>query len=99
VIVCHCNVITKSEIVDTVRDLLRPDPWQLITAGQVYHAMEKRGRCCGCFPGVIDIIISTTEAVHAEMESHSATVIDLVARIRAEHQRFESIRQLKSRAA
>lgn len=93
-IVCSCNVITKREIEDVVEGFLATDPWQLITAGKVYHAMAKRGRCCGCFPGVIDIIVETTEAYHRSMATHEAEIIPLITRIRQEHQRCETARKL-----
>ena len=41
-----------------INSLLDEDCWQLIVPAKVYHAMQKRGRCCGCFPNVVDIILS-----------------------------------------
>ena len=63
-IVCHCNLISEREIEETVVALLDADPWQLIVPAKVYHAMAKRGRCCGCFPSVVDIIIRMTAEYH-----------------------------------
>jgi bacterioferritin-associated ferredoxin len=63
-LVCHCNIISEREIEETIRGMLADDPWQLIVPGKVYHAMEKQGRCCGCFPNVVDIIIRVTEDYH-----------------------------------
>ncbi|MEM6666324.1 MAG: (2Fe-2S)-binding protein [Pseudomonadota bacterium] len=94
VIVCSCNIISKSEIVAVVRDFLRADPWQLITAGKVYAAMAKRGKCCGCFPGVIDIIVATAEDFHREMATHEAEIIPFISRIREEHERCQTMRTL-----
>jgi hypothetical protein len=91
-IVCHCNVITRAEIVSTIETMLAVDAWQLIVPLKVYHAMEKRGRCCGCLPNVIDIIVDVTTAWHAKMASPEADIIDFVARIRAAHQSFEAER-------
>lgn len=92
-IVCSCNVVTSKEIVDTVIGFLDDDPWQLITAGKVYHAMEKRGKCCACFPGVIDIIVSTSMAYHRNLASPEAEIVDLVARLKAEHAKTKALRK------
>ncbi len=62
-LVCHCNVITEKEIEATIVSLLDDDPWQLIVPAKVYHRLSKRGRCCGCFPNVVETIIRVTEAV------------------------------------
>lgn len=91
-IVCHCNIIAQREIEETIIGLLDDDPWRLIVPVQVYHAMKKRGRCCGCFPNVIDIIIRVTEAYHRRLETPDADVICFVERIRAEHRRHEENR-------
>nr|WP_250808080.1 (2Fe-2S)-binding protein [Neorhizobium tomejilense] len=64
-ITCHCNYVTDMEIADVVRRFLAHDPWQLIVPNKVYHEMGKRGKCCGCFPSVVDIIIRTTREFHA----------------------------------
>jgi bacterioferritin-associated ferredoxin len=66
--VCHCNVITDRDIEDVVRRMLDEDPWQLIVPAKVYHAMDKRGRCCSCFPNVVDIIVRVTEEYHQQSE-------------------------------
>ena len=65
-LVCSCNFITESEIRETIRTFLDEDCWQLIVPGKVYHAMQKRGRCCGCFPNVVDLIVDTTREYHLE---------------------------------
>jgi bacterioferritin-associated ferredoxin len=67
-ITCHCNFITDKEIEDVVLGFLRDDPWQLVVPNKVHHEMGKRGRCCGCFPAVIDIIIRTTVEFHRQSE-------------------------------
>ncbi|MEN0000186.1 MAG: (2Fe-2S)-binding protein [Pseudomonadota bacterium] len=93
-IVCSCNVVTKQEIADVVRDFLREDEWQLITIGMVYHAMAVRGKCCGCFPNAIDIIIDVSEQWHRSHARDEATIIPFVTRIREEHERCETVRNL-----
>lgn len=93
-IVCSCNYISSKEIEEVITGFLDQDEWQLITPGKVYHAMEKRGKCCGCFPGVIDTIIKTTEAYHLQKQSPSDKIIPFIQRIRDEHERCETIRRL-----
>ncbi len=64
-IVCQCNLLSKDEIEAAVEKLLNDDPWQLIVPSKVYHFMRIRGRCCGCFPEVVEIIGTVTERVRA----------------------------------
>ncbi len=68
-IACHCNIITEAEIEQIIVSFLDEDRWQLIVPSKVYHAMEQRGKCCRCFPNVIDIIIRTSDAYHARFET------------------------------
>ncbi|MFM2281223.1 MAG: hypothetical protein RLZZ444_3454 [Pseudomonadota bacterium] len=84
--VCSCNLITDKDIKDTIVSLLDEDCWQLIVPGKVYHAMSKRGRCCGCFPNVVDIIVKTTEEYHARRNHNDAEVVDFMERLRRFHQ-------------
>jgi len=93
-IVCSCNFITEKDIEASVRDLLRDDPWRLVVPVQVYHNMSRRGKCCGCFPNVYDIIIRTTEAVHREIETPEAEIILFIGRIRREHEQCETARMI-----
>jgi len=97
-IVCSCNVIMKKEIEDAIVSLLDQDAWQLITPGVVYHAMKKRGRCCGCFPNVISIIVDVTERYHREIETPDEKIIPFIQKIQAEHQRCETVRMLARQA-
>jgi bacterioferritin-associated ferredoxin len=60
-IVCHCNVLTKATISEAIEDLIDEDPYQLITPGLVYRQLGKRGKCCGCFPQVVDLIVQRLE--------------------------------------
>ncbi len=93
-IVCSCNVITEKEISDVIISFLDEDEWQLVTPGKVYHAMAQRGRCCGCFPGVIDIIVSTTETYHRQKQTPDSVIIPFIQKIRIEHERCETVRKL-----
>jgi len=64
--VCQCNLLPKGEIEAAVERLLTEDPWQLIVPSKVYHSMQIRGRCCGCFPEVVEIIAEVTARVRPE---------------------------------
>ena len=61
--VCQCNLLSQGEIEAAVEKLLAEDPWQLIVPSKLYHSMRIRGRCCGCFPDVVEIIGAVTERV------------------------------------
>ena len=81
-LVCHCNLITEKEIEDTIIQLLDQDPWNLIVPAKVYHTMQKRGRCCGCFPNVVETIIRVTEHYHARSEAGGMDVVSHLDRVR-----------------
>lgn len=91
-LVCHCNLISESEIEDAIKGLLAEEEWRLIVPVQVYREMDKRGRCCGCFPNVVSIIIRVTEAWHREKAHPEAEVVDFVDRLKREHSRIEAER-------
>jgi bacterioferritin-associated ferredoxin len=81
-LVCHCNVITQREIEEAVLALLEADPWQLIVPAKVYHGLEKRGRCCGCFPNVVETIIKVTEFYHSRSELTGDEIVSYLDRVR-----------------
>jgi len=87
-LVCQCNIISSDEILATIHSLLAEDAWQLITPLQVYHLMNKRGRCCGCFPDVVDLIVEATQSWHRKNDTPHADVIDFITRLRSEHERI-----------
>ncbi len=91
-IVCQCNIVTVQDIEETITGLLDEDLWRLIVPVQVYHAMGKRGRCCGCFPVVVEIIVRTTEAYHQRIATPQAEVICFLGRLHAEQRRHEEDR-------
>jgi bacterioferritin-associated ferredoxin len=66
-LVCQCNAITDREIVRVIRDLLADDPWQIIVPAKVYRELEKRCRCSGCVPNVVDLITRVTHEYHLEI--------------------------------
>jgi bacterioferritin-associated ferredoxin len=71
-LVCHCNVITDKEIARVIRGFLAEDPWQIIVPAKVYRELEKRCKCSGCVPNVVDLITSVTAAYHVEMAEADA---------------------------
>jgi NAD(P)H-nitrite reductase large subunit len=91
-IVCHCNVITREEIVAEIEAMLSVDEWQLIVPLKVYHALEKRGRCCGCFPQVTSLIVETTERWHARLATPQAEIICFISQLRDVHRQLEDER-------
>lgn len=70
-IVCQCNILSKGEIEAAVERLLKDDPWQLIVPSTVYHAIGQRGRCCGCFPDVVEIIAEVTARLRPAEEEQT----------------------------
>lgn len=84
-LVCSCNFITAQEIRETIWKMLDEDCWQLIVPGKLYHAMNIRGRCCGCFPNVVDLIIETTRLYHLERQTDDPKMVDLLARLNEYH--------------
>ncbi|MEM5471505.1 (2Fe-2S)-binding protein [Hoeflea sp. AS60] len=92
-IVCSCNFVSTKDIEQVVIDFLNADEWQLITPGKVFQAMSARGKCCGCFPGVIDIIVETTQAYHAQMQSPEPKVVELLTRIADQRLRMENAKK------
>ncbi|MEQ8400200.1 MAG: (2Fe-2S)-binding protein [Roseitalea porphyridii] len=93
-IVCSCNVIARAEIEAVIESFLECDEWQLITPGMVYHAMARRGKCCGCFPRVIDMIVEASEAYHRRKATPEDKIIPFIRRIREEHDRCETVRRV-----
>jgi hypothetical protein len=74
-LVCQCNVITEREIVRVIKDLLRDDPWQIIVPAKVYRELEKRCKCSGCVPNVVDLITRVTHEYHLELAATPAEVV------------------------
>lgn len=85
-LVCSCNYITDKDIKAVITEMLDEDCWQLIVPGKVYHAMGKRGRCCGCFPNVVDLIIRTTQEYHAARQTEETKVINFMERLKQFHE-------------
>ena len=91
-LVCHCNLITEKEIEETILQLLDQDPWNLIVPAKIYHTMKKRGRCCGCFPNVVETIIRVTEHYHSGSEARGVDIVSHLDRVRGLRAEFGSKR-------
>lgn len=90
-LVCHCNIITEMEIEQTIISLLDEDPWNLIVPAKVYHRLRKRGRCCGCFPNVVETIIRVTEEYHHRHSgAEGAEIVTYLDQVRALRERYGS---------
>ena len=76
-LVCQCNMISSKEIEDIVLDLLKADPWQLVVPAKVYAELNRRAKCSGCVPNVVDIIVRVTENYHAQQAHQPAKLVDL----------------------
>ncbi|MEM9331567.1 MAG: (2Fe-2S)-binding protein [Pseudomonadota bacterium] len=87
-------MISENEIRTVITDLLKADPWQLIVPVQVYHAMSKRGKCCGCFPRLVDIIVETSEEFHQNMQTDQRKVIKFITKLKKKHHQCETARML-----
>jgi bacterioferritin-associated ferredoxin len=91
-IVCSCNIISDKDIEAVIRELLAKDPWRLVVPVQIYRMMEKRGKCCGCFPNVVSIILRVTEAVHREIATPEPERVTHLRLVHSEHQKRHSLR-------
>ena len=93
-IICSCNIVSEDEIKTVITDLLKTDPWQLIVPVQVYHEMGKRGKCCGCFPRLVDLIVETSQTFHREMHTDEKKVVQFITRLKKKHHQCETARML-----
>ena len=91
-LVCQCNVITDREIKQIVLGLLREDPWQIIVPAMVYRELEKRCKCAGCVPNVVDIILSVTEEYHLQLTEKPAEPHPVHARLSAMSRNGQGVR-------
>jgi bacterioferritin-associated ferredoxin len=78
-LVCQCNVITDREIKQVILSLLKADPWQIIVPAMVYRELQKRCKCAGCVPNVVDMIIKVTEEYHLQMAPDAAEIRPVVS--------------------
>ena len=80
-LVCQCNMITSKQIEDIVLELLEQDPWQLVVPAKVYRELERRAKCGGCVPNVVDIIVRVTENFHLQQARTPGELVDIKARL------------------
>lgn len=92
-IVCSCNVITQSEIENVINSLLEEDCWQLIVPGKIYKVLAKRGKCCCCFPNILETIIRVSENYHRLHNRDEAEIISYLDRVRALRLKYRRIGQ------
>ena len=78
-LVCQCNMITSRKIENIVLDLLKADPWQLVVPAKVYSELNRRAKCGGCVPNVVDIIVRVTENYHSQQANPPADLVELHA--------------------
>ena len=76
-LVCQCNMITSQEIENIVLDLLKADPWQLVVPAKVYSELNRRAKCSGCVPNVVDIIVRVTENYHLQQAHPAAALVHI----------------------
>jgi bacterioferritin-associated ferredoxin len=98
-IVCHCNYITDGDVAAAVVEMLDQDPWQLIVPGKVYRTLEKRGKCCSCFPNVVEIIVNTVKDYHERRRSEPDEALKLVSRLRSMGDTYRQSLGIPSRAS
>jgi bacterioferritin-associated ferredoxin len=68
-IVCSCNIITRRDIEGVIERILAEDPFAVLTPGLIYHRLGKRGKCGGCFPHLIRIMMEHRALVQARLEA------------------------------
>jgi bacterioferritin-associated ferredoxin len=68
-IVCSCNIITRRDIEQVIEEILTADPYAVLTPNLLYHRLGRRGKCCGCFPHVTDILVEHATIVRKAIEA------------------------------
>jgi bacterioferritin-associated ferredoxin len=71
-IVCSCNIISRRAIEEAIEAILAEDPHAVLTPGLIYHRLGKRGKCGGCFPHAVDIMVEHGDRVRARLIGESA---------------------------
>ncbi|WP_299639313.1 (2Fe-2S)-binding protein [Devosia sp.] len=74
-------MITDKQIRQIVTGFLTEDPWRIIVPAMVYNELQKRCKCAGCVPNVVDIIITVTEEYHLQITDKSAEAPPVHARL------------------
>jgi len=71
-IVCSCNIITRRDIELVIEGILADDPYAVLTPNLLYHRLGRRGKCCGCFPHVSDILVEHAILVRGRIDRGEA---------------------------
>ena len=74
-IVCSCNVITRRDVESVIEEILVADPYAVLTPNLLYHRLGRRGKCCGCFPHVTQILVEHGTLVRQRIEVGEALQI------------------------
>ena len=83
-LICYCNILLRKGIEAAILRLLQADPWELIVPAKLYHSLGRRGRCCTCFPNVVEAISGVTKAFYARAEDEGEDVASHLQRVRGE---------------
>lgn len=68
-IVCSCNIITRRDVEAVIEEILTEDLYAVLTPNLLYHRLGRRGKCCGCFPHVTEILVEHGTVVRAAIEA------------------------------
>jgi bacterioferritin-associated ferredoxin len=68
-IVCSCNIITRREVEAVIEEILAEDLYAVLTPNLLYHRLGRRGKCCGCFPHVTEILVEHGTFVRSAIEA------------------------------
>ena len=68
-IVCSCNIITRRDVEVVIEEILAEDLYAVLTPNLLYHRLGRRGKCCGCFPHVTEILVEHGMIVRAAIEA------------------------------
>ena len=68
-IVCSCNIITRRDVELVIEEILGDDPFAVLTSNLLYHRLGRRGKCCGCFPHVTEILVEHGTLVRKAIEA------------------------------
>ena len=68
-IVCSCNIITRRDVELVIEEILGDDPFAVLTPNLLYHRLGRRGKCCGCFPHVSQILVEHGTLVRKAIEA------------------------------
>jgi bacterioferritin-associated ferredoxin len=71
-IVCSCNVITRRDVESVIEEILIADLYAVLTPNLLYHRLGRRGKCCGCFPHVSQILVEHGTLVREKIEADGA---------------------------